>query len=590
MDVDCNNLLRDDIPVEFLEEHILLRELDGFEMHDEKLWENAEPIFSDPSPRSSCSSTEVKNIVIAVVGVTGSGKSTFIRTVSGRNDVIVGNNLTSETSEVRAYEFSHKNMNYTLIDTPGFDDTSFNDGEITELILNWLRTSFLEETRLNGVIYLHRICDPRMGGTALRNNRMFRKLCGEQAFKNVILATTFWENITMDTGESREKELREMHDFWGGMLQKGAKMVRLQRDKQSGLELIEQISTNDKVTLRVQEEMINQCKDPSDTEALIGGRQELEKMRRQQAAEMEAELRRMEMEQERARKEQEEKLKQELENLRRQREAERMSVELRRAEAEREVQIAYGMQLEEIRREREIQEVKMRREREELERIVREEQKRQRLREEAAAAERKREWREFTAQRKNDDCIILSLKNLRMFKKLCGPKGLSCVVLATTMWSQVPPEDGERRESELISNKDFWGEMVNQGSKIMRQDQGEASAIRIIQYIIGQRRRMVLDIQEEMASGKTLYETSAGRELEAELDRMRKRHEEDMRELREEMIETQRVNDKKSQEEIAAIRADLQKKLDQDREDRECMRVTMEELKKERDEELREAR
>ncbi|KAH8800295.1 P-loop containing nucleoside triphosphate hydrolase protein [Xylogone sp. PMI_703] len=371
------------------------------------LWENAEPVFSNvPSP-SSCSSTEVKNIVIAVMGVTGSGKSTFIKTISGRDDVIVGNNLTSETSEVRAYEFSHKDTNYTLIDTPGFDDTNFSDSEITELILNWLKTSFIEDTRLNGVIYLHRICDPRMGGTALRNNRMFRKLCGEEAFKNIILATTFWENISADVGERREKELRETHDFWGGMLQKGAQMVRLQRDRRSGLELLEQISTNKKVTLQVQNEMVNQGKDASDTEALMAERQELERVRKEQEAEIEAERRRMEVEQERARKEQEEKLRQEQENLRTQREAERVAEELRRAEAEREAQVAYEMQLEEIRKEREMQEEKMRREREEMEKREREERERQRAREEAAATERERQWRECREQSKKDDCIIL---------------------------------------------------------------------------------------------------------------------------------------------------------------------------------------
>lgn len=177
-----------------------------------------------------------------------------------------------------------------------------------------------------------------------------------------------------------------------------------------------------------------------------------------------------------------------------------------------------------------------------------------------------------------------------MFKKLCGAKGLSCVVLATTMWSQVTPEEGERRENELISKPEFWGEMIKQGSTVKRQDRAEVSAIEIIQYILSKRRRMVLDIQEEMASGKTLDETSAGRELEAELERMRKQHESEMRELREDMLEAQRQNDRRSQEEIAAIRADLQKKMDQDREDRERMRVTMEELQKERDTELREER
>ncbi|KAH7351272.1 P-loop containing nucleoside triphosphate hydrolase protein [Rhexocercosporidium sp. MPI-PUGE-AT-0058] len=180
-----------------------------------------------------------------------------------------------------------------------------------------------------------------------------------------------------------------------------------------------------------------------------------------------------------------------------------------------------------------------------------------------------------------------SLKNLRMFKKLCGAKGLSCVVLATTMWSQIDPDDGQRRERELVSNKEFWGEMVKQGSRVMRQDRDEASAIQIIQYILQQRHRMVLDIQTEMASGKTLDETSAGRELEAELERLRKQHDEEMRELREDMMEAQRANDQRAQEEIAAIRDDLQKKMDQDKQDRERMRVTMEELQKQREDELR---
>lgn len=179
-----------------------------------------------------------------------------------------------------------------------------------------------------------------------------------------------------------------------------------------------------------------------------------------------------------------------------------------------------------------------------------------------------------------------------MFKKLCGSEGLSCVVLATTMWSQVPPELGERREEELISKKEFWGEMINKGSQVMRlrPDEEEISAIEIVRYILEKRQYMTTALQKEMASGKTLDETSAGRELEAELEKLKKKNEEEMRALRKEFMEAQIANDKKQQEELAAIRADLQKKMDQDKEDRERMRVTMEELQKQRDEELRQER
>jgi len=183
-----------------------------------------------------------------------------------------------------------------------------------------------------------------------------------------------------------------------------------------------------------------------------------------------------------------------------------------------------------------------------------------------------------------------SLKNLRMFKKLCGADGLSCVVLATTMWNQIDAANGERREEELICKAEFWGDMIKRGSTVMRHDQNEVSATNIIQHILSVRSRMVLDIQKEMASGKSLDETSAGQELEAELERMRRKYEDEMKELREDMMEAQRKNDRASQEEIAKIRAELQQRMKQEREDREKMRVNMEELRRERDEELRNER
>jgi putative ribosome biogenesis GTPase RsgA len=38
---------------------------------------------------------EMNPVVIAVMGVTGVGKSTLIRTITGRDDIVVGHDLTS---------------------------------------------------------------------------------------------------------------------------------------------------------------------------------------------------------------------------------------------------------------------------------------------------------------------------------------------------------------------------------------------------------------------------------------------------------------------------------------------------------------
>ncbi|KAH7351274.1 P-loop containing nucleoside triphosphate hydrolase protein [Rhexocercosporidium sp. MPI-PUGE-AT-0058] len=342
------------------------------------------------------------SIVIAVMGVTGAGKSTFIKTVSGRNDVVVGDSLCSETSEVRAYEFLHNNKQYILVDTPGFDDTKRSDSQITEQILTWLKTSMLEGTKLNGVIYLHRISDTRMAGTALRNNRMFRKLCGVDAFKNIVLATTFWGEVNKDVGERREKELRENMDFWGGMLKGGAKMVRLQRERAAGLELVEMISGQEKVVLGAQDEMINGGQDVKKTSAMREESDALEKVQRELEAKMKAERIKLQQEEEKKKTEREKKLREEQDALKKKREQERVAEEKKRVKAKADAQRAHAKQLEDMRRERRLQEEKIKKEKQEMERKEREERQRQKEREEAAAAEVVRRRAEY---QKNYNCI-----------------------------------------------------------------------------------------------------------------------------------------------------------------------------------------
>ena len=113
-----------------------------------------------------------------------------------------------------------------LIDTPGFDDTNRSDNEVLCEIASWLTASYTAKIRLNGIIYLHRISDLRMQGSAKNNLFMFKKLCGQKALKNVILATTMWDRISEAEGEARENELITTPDFWGWMVSQGSKVYR----------------------------------------------------------------------------------------------------------------------------------------------------------------------------------------------------------------------------------------------------------------------------------------------------------------------------------------------------------------------------
>lgn len=108
--------------------------------------------------------------------------------------------------------------NLYLVDTPGFDDTNRSDTEVLRELATWLTDSYTAHIKLSGIIYLHRISDVRMQGSAKKNLFMFKKLCGNDALKNVILATTMWDRVSQSEGDARELELTSTMDFWGWMM------------------------------------------------------------------------------------------------------------------------------------------------------------------------------------------------------------------------------------------------------------------------------------------------------------------------------------------------------------------------------------
>lgn len=176
-----------------------------------------------------------------------------------------------------------------------------------------------------------------------------------------------------------------------------------------------------------------------------------------------------------------------------------------------------------------------------------------------------------------------SIRNLLMFRKLCGEQCLGGVVLATTMWSNPPSDKEVKRESQLKSERKFWGEMIGHGSRVFRQDNGITSATEIIQYILSRPHNVTLRIQEEMASGKSLGETAAGKEVQAEVERLKARYERQLNELRKEMKEAERRQDLNHKKEIAAVRAELEEELNSSKQQQNILRMDIDELRKQRD-------
>ncbi|PWW75439.1 hypothetical protein C7212DRAFT_364600 [Tuber magnatum] len=198
-------------------------------------------------------------ILIAVMGATGAGKSYFIREVSGCSGINVSNGLHSCTSQVESYSFEHAGVTITLVDTPGFNDTTRTDTEVLGEISNWTSETFRENRLLSGIIYLHSVTNIRMDGSAVKNLRMFQKLCGSGALKNVFLTTTQWSRVTDQAdGEVRERDLCKERNFWGLLIDKGATLQRFHGTRESGLKLIEQLMPNKPAALDIQEQIVTQ--------------------------------------------------------------------------------------------------------------------------------------------------------------------------------------------------------------------------------------------------------------------------------------------------------------------------------------------
>ncbi|KAM0481572.1 hypothetical protein ACHAPX_003683 [Trichoderma viride] len=231
--------------------------------------------------------TEIKHVYIAVMGVTGAGKSSLISLCTGKN-VKIGHNLESCTADVEDVEFMlNDRVCVHLIDTPGFDDTSRSDVEVLQNIAVWLSDSFEQGTKLSGIIYLHRIIDVRMAGSALRNLSMFKKLCGEEAYSSVVLATSMWGLIDEAIGAQRERELIETKKFWGYMHKKGSRIFRLYQTRKSCLKIIEYIlSLGSTTLLELQDEIVNQGRQIEDTEAGVQLNEDIIRERKKHQAEL----------------------------------------------------------------------------------------------------------------------------------------------------------------------------------------------------------------------------------------------------------------------------------------------------------------
>lgn len=243
------------------------------------------------------------------MGVTGAGKSTFIQQFT-KDIVGIGDSLLSckpaprfptpsqmpntgeiDTSVTKVFQCSTPKIPcFYLVDTPGFDDSKKSDTDILAEVADWLSQAYHNNIKLSGIIYLHRISDVRVGGSGVKNLRMFRQLCGENGQNSmacVALVTTFWGGESKEKEYARERQLQTSSTFWSQIIAKGGKVFRHDQGLLSGETIISYlVGRKERMTLEIQRDMVDRGKTLENTGAGRVVQEELNKLKAEHAREL----------------------------------------------------------------------------------------------------------------------------------------------------------------------------------------------------------------------------------------------------------------------------------------------------------------
>jgi len=186
------------------------------------------------------------------MGVSGSGKTAFVKTVTGLGDVAVA----QAGPMCHAYNFQDSGLSFCLIDTPGLDATYMDDGATLEALAGFLAESYRSGALLTAILYVHPIHDQKFEGLAQDNLALFRTLCGEGFLPNVVLATSFWSSADPGDAARREAQLLASPTLWGEMLARGSTAVRLPESRDDGLALLRWMASKGRQVTQIQHEVV----------------------------------------------------------------------------------------------------------------------------------------------------------------------------------------------------------------------------------------------------------------------------------------------------------------------------------------------
>jgi hypothetical protein len=153
----------------------------------------------------------------------------------------------------------------------------------------------------------------------------------------------------------------------------------------------------------------------------------------------------------------------------------------------------------------------------------------------------------------------LTIRNLRMFEKLCGT-ALKNAVLVTTHRDKVGDERAVDLERQLVTREKYFKPLCDAGATPFGHDNTRTSAHRVMNKLLDNT-PIVLRMQEELKAGMTLEETAAGAQLSADLIDSIKSREAEMKKLQEELQDAIKAGDKAWQKDVTDTIGELEENV-----------------------------
>ncbi|RVD87869.1 uncharacterized protein DFL_002073 [Arthrobotrys flagrans] len=192
---------------------------------------------------------------ILVMGETGAGKSTFIKTLAPDSNVKIERSLDPGTSTSTVVPIKIGYLSVNLVDTPGFNDVERSDADILLDISKCLVALSRAGGELRGIIYLHNLAFPRFSGTCKAHLEMLREICGDRGIGNVFLVASNWDSGNEENCIIREKSLHTK--YWRNLINDGATFTRFRNSYDSAEAIVVQCVWKESVVFDLQREILD---------------------------------------------------------------------------------------------------------------------------------------------------------------------------------------------------------------------------------------------------------------------------------------------------------------------------------------------